>query len=80
MGIVLLAYGNGDTKRISAYLHNCVANKAIILPVLPCGHDIKTITELERLSREVDVIAMVRLMKRCVPEFKSENSKFKELD
>ena len=48
MGIVLLAYGNGDTKRISAYLHNCVANKAIILPVLPCGHDIKTITELEK--------------------------------
>ena len=40
----------------------------------------QTITELERLSREVDVIAMVRLMKRCVPEFKSENSKFKELD
>lgn len=37
-------------------------------------------TELERLSREVDVETMVRLMKQIVPEFVSNNSKFAEFD
>lgn len=37
--------------------------------------------ELERLSREcTDIPTMVRLMKAIVPEFKSENSRFGELD
>ncbi len=36
--------------------------------------------ELERLSREVDVPNMVRLMKQVVPEFISQNSKFAEYD
>ena len=36
--------------------------------------------ELERLSREVNVSDMVRLMKRTVPEFKSRNSKFEKFD
>ena len=36
--------------------------------------------ELERLSREVEVIEMVKLMKKVVPEFISNNSCFEELD
>ena len=36
--------------------------------------------ELERLSREVDIPDMVRLMKRTVPEFKSRNSRFEVYD
>ena len=36
--------------------------------------------ELERLSREVEIIDMVKLMKRIVPEFVSNNSCFEELD
>lgn len=36
--------------------------------------------ELERLSREVNIPDMVRLMKRTVPEFKSKNSRFEEYD
>ena len=36
--------------------------------------------ELERLSREVDIPDMVRLMKRTVPEFKSKNSRFEVYD
>ena len=36
--------------------------------------------ELERLSREVEINDMVRLMKRTVPEFVSKNSWFEELD
>ena len=36
--------------------------------------------ELERFSREVDVIAMVKLMKAVVPEFISNNSRFQEYD
>lgn len=36
--------------------------------------------ELERLSREVDVTSMVKLMKRIVPEFISKNSIFEEFD
>ena len=35
---------------------------------------------LEHLSREVDITAMVKLMKQIVPEFISKNSKFEELD
>ena len=36
--------------------------------------------ELEHLSREVDIPAMVKLMKRVVPEFISQNSRFAEYD
>ena len=36
--------------------------------------------ELERLSREVEIPAMVKLMKQIVPEFISMNSKFEEFD
>ena len=36
--------------------------------------------ELERLSREVEISDMVRLMKKIVPEFISKNSRFEELD
>jgi len=36
--------------------------------------------ELERLSREVDIPTMVKLMKRIVPEFISQNSRFAEYD
>ena len=36
--------------------------------------------ELERLSREVEIPAMVKLMKQIVPEFISKNSKFEEFD
>lgn len=36
--------------------------------------------ELERLSREVDIPTMVKLMKQIVPEFISKNSRFEEFD
>ena len=36
--------------------------------------------ELERLSREVEIPAMVKLMKQIVPEFISKNSRFEEFD
>jgi FlaA1/EpsC-like NDP-sugar epimerase len=36
--------------------------------------------ELERLSREVEITQMVKLMKQIVPEFLSKNSRFEELD
>lgn len=36
--------------------------------------------DLERLSREVNIPDMVRLMKRVVPEFKSKNSRFEQYD
>ena len=39
-----------------------------------------TMNELERLSREVVIPDMVKLMKRIVPEFISKNSWFEELD
>ena len=39
-----------------------------------------TMTELESLSREVDITTMVKLMKKVVPEFISNNSKFEEFD
>ena len=38
------------------------------------------IDELERLSREVIIVEMVKLMKKIVPEFISKNSRFEELD
>ena len=38
------------------------------------------VNELERLSREVDIPPMVKLMKAIVPEFISQNSRFAELD
>lgn len=40
----------------------------------------KAVGELEALCREVDIPGTVRMMKRLVPEFKSENSRFKEFD
>lgn len=36
--------------------------------------------ELEQLARAVDIPTMVRLMKRIVPEFKSQNSQYEEFD
>ena len=36
--------------------------------------------ELERLSREVEIPTMVKLMKHIVPEFISKNSRFEEFD
>ena len=36
--------------------------------------------ELERLSREVEITTMVKLMKQIVPEFVSQNSMFEEFD
>ena len=36
--------------------------------------------ELERLSREVEIPTMVKLMKQIVPEFISKNSRFEEFD
>ncbi len=41
---------------------------------------LKVAEQLEDLSRAVEIPDMVRLMKRTVPEFKSKNSKFEELD
>lgn len=38
------------------------------------------INELTKLARDVNIPDMVKLMKKTVPEYKSENSKFKELD
>ena len=38
------------------------------------------VDELERLSREVEINDMVRLMKQIVPEFISKNSRFEEFD
>ena len=39
-----------------------------------------TYNELEQLSRAVQIWETVKLMKQTVPEFKSKNSKFEELD
>ena len=39
-----------------------------------------TADELERLSREVEINEMVRLMKDIVPEFISKNSQFEKFD
>lgn len=39
-----------------------------------------TTDELERLSREVEISGMVKLMKQLVPEFISNNSMFEEYD
>ena len=41
---------------------------------------VETYDEFERLSRSVQIWNTVKLMKRIVPEFKSKNSKFEELD
>ena len=38
------------------------------------------VDELERLSREVEINDMVRLMKEIVPEFISKNSRFEQFD
>lgn len=40
----------------------------------------KAADELERLSRQVEINDMVRLMKQVVPEFISKNSRFEALD
>ena len=39
-----------------------------------------SVSELETLSREVDIPTMVKLMKSVVPEFISKNSRFEEFD
>ena len=39
-----------------------------------------SVDELERLSREVEIPTMVKLMKSVVPEFLSKNSRFEEYD
>ena len=44
------------------------------------GDASQAVDELERLSRAVRIPDMVRLMKRIVPEYKSENSKYAEFD
>jgi FlaA1/EpsC-like NDP-sugar epimerase len=38
------------------------------------------VEELERLTKAVDIPALVRLMKDTVPEFKSKNSEFEKYD
>lgn len=40
----------------------------------------KAVQDLTDLAWRVEILDMVRYMKRIVPEYKSENSKFKELD
>lgn len=41
---------------------------------------VKVTNELEHLAKQVDIPAIVRLMKRTVPEFKSKNSQYEEFD
>ena len=41
---------------------------------------LKVVNRLETLSREVEITEMVRLMKKTVPEFRSQNSRFCALD
>ena len=41
---------------------------------------LNSMSELETLSREVDVTSMVKLMKKVVPEFISKNSRYEEFD
>ena len=41
---------------------------------------VKAVKDLEQLAKRVETIDMVRLMKQMVPEFKSKNSKYEELD
>ncbi|MCM1150511.1 MAG: polysaccharide biosynthesis protein [Alistipes sp.] len=41
---------------------------------------LRVVSELEELSRAVNIPEMVRLMKRTVPEYKSENSDFEKYD
>lgn len=41
---------------------------------------VKVVEELESLAHDVEIPAMVRLMKRTVPEFKSKNSQYEEYD
>ena len=40
----------------------------------------ETITQLTNLSYSVNIPDMVKLMKKTVPEFKSQNSQFEEFD
>ena len=40
----------------------------------------RVVEELERLTKAVDIPALVRLMKDTVPEFKSKNSEFEQFD
>ena len=44
------------------------------------GDIMETYDEFEKLSRSVQIWETVKLMKWIVPEFKSKNSKFEELD
>ena len=38
------------------------------------------VSHLEEMALNVDIDNMVRLIKQSIPEYKSENSKFKALD
>lgn len=40
----------------------------------------KSVDDLATLARKVEIPEMVKLMKRVVPEFMSENSRYKEFD
>ena len=40
----------------------------------------KTVTDLVLLAVKVDKIETVKMMKKLVPEFKSKNSEYEELD
>ena len=53
-----------------------------IARVRPCSYSeaLALVGELEVLSREVRIPDMVRLMKKAVPEFKSQNSRFEIYD
>ena len=44
------------------------------------AHALDVVNSLETLSRDVEIPDMVRLMKRTVPEFISQNSRFSEYD
>ncbi|MGN1354135.1 MAG: polysaccharide biosynthesis protein, partial [Alloprevotella sp.] len=41
---------------------------------------VKAVEEVERLSRDVRIVDMVKYMKAVVPEYKSNNSEFERLD
>ena len=49
---------------------------------LPTAHEeaCRDVEELERLAREFDIPNVVRLMKRIVPEYHSQNSRFEVYD
>lgn len=55
--------------------------KIKIARVIPCTSKVRTeIEELIHLSKSADSFALVTKMKKLVPEYKSQNSKFEKLD